>query len=202
MQGGSMRINEGNEMFNLYDGDELVASVNFSVFGRNTAQKVLEDLKKSFLKIKKGDNSIAVVNGEGRSIISFYWHRRDNWRYGIETKQQAIELAKEFVRLYKSDEELPLTRITPSRLGHTMTGVNVYVDDDKIAFFREGRYARKFAEERYSAGINLDDEGLSSHSSAWNKSILTDTSTIKEQSSQDWVKALMKYMDDNWGRCD
>ena len=49
MQGGSMRINEGNEMLNLYDGDDLVASVNFSVFGRNTAQKVLEDLKKSFL---------------------------------------------------------------------------------------------------------------------------------------------------------
>lgn len=205
MQGGLMRISEEFGMMNLRDGDVVIASINFSRVDKIKAKEILEEIKNYYEpRIDKGGSCVDVVIN-GRTVLSFYWAEKDRWKYGIRTKDEAVELAEEFVRQYK--EGLKHSNIEPIKVMYSCSGsVTLYdKDDDEIAIFETKDLADKFLDTMEFVDMSRFDEyGLESSAPMWDRSIRHQYSTkeIKDKPVLEWILSLMQYMNDNWERCE
>lgn len=208
MQGGLMRINEEFGMMKLRDGDEVIASINFSRVDKIKAKEILKGIKhecdSSEPRIDKGGSCVDVVIN-GKTVLSFYWAEKDRWKYGIRTRDEAVELAEEFVRQYK--EGLEHSNIEPIKMMYSFSGsVTLYdKDDEEIAIFETKDLADKFLNTMEFVDMSRFDEyGLESSAPMWDRSIRHESSIkeIKGIPVDEWILSLMQYMNDNWERCE
>jgi len=167
---------------------------------KQIAEKIRSEVLTQYPLISQNGPSVYVDCGED-SIISFYWAEDDDWKYGIKSKKKAMELAKEFVRLYMLDE-LPSTEKVALTIKNGLNDTHVYKNGRKIAEIDSYEKARKLYSDGYR---NITDEialhGLQSHSSKWDRSILSRSLNPTELTH--YCMLLMEYMDKNWrDECD
>jgi len=160
-------------------------------------EKIYDDL---ILKpIYTSDSTTVYISKNGKELLSIYWGENDDWRYGIKTKEEAEELAREFIRLYELDE-LPKPKVKTVRIPYTCgSTVPVEVDGETVAEFGSRREAKEF----FSDYLNLDDEwsswGLHSHHGGWDRSIRR--GSLEGRELRKYVLLLCDYMNENWDRC-
>ena len=204
-----MRINKDFGMLHLVDDSLIIASANWEMLGKDKAENFLEEIKHEYesdkARVREGCNSIDVVVNK-KTLLSFYWSKKDKWKYGIRTKEEAIDLAGEFARQYNSEGYRPSSEIMLVKRKSMIDEVLVYDSDDElIATFESSRLADMFLDSiNCVAEVYFDPWGLESSSPAWDRSIRHE-SKIKEIKGipvNEWILSLMQYMNDNWERCE
>lgn len=209
MQGGLMRVNNDLGLLHLMDGTEIIATVNWERVGMMKARDILAEIEKECEAKKptvRETGSSIEVKQSGKTLLSFYWSDKDKWRYGIRTKEEALELAEEFVNQLDNPQDYPSCNITIVKKEFTCGSVAVFdKDDNKIAIFESNRMADLFLDSIDCVPLDkFDPWGLESSSSAWDRSIRHSSSLtkIKDIPIDDWILSLMQYIDDNWRRCE
>jgi len=188
------------------DGCTIVTVVNKdmdsrSPFSKEEATEIVEDIYdklKMRPTIQHQCDRISVVKG-CQTLIVVYWGERDKWRYGIRTKEEAIEIASEFVRLYSLDT-LPQPIVCPIKYSYDWDGVSVVdINGNTLAKFSSKSNARCYFRD-YLDNNEINNDGLKSHHSGWDRSIRR--GTIKGKELKRYILLLLDYIDENWGRCD
>ena len=136
------------------------------------------------------DGSAISVFDKTKKLISFYWHEDDDWKYGIRTKEDAIELAEEFIRLYKMDYFPPAT-IRDAKIEYFQPFYHVISNHKRVAKFRDERDARDYKKSITGDAV-VDTIGLLSHSGKWVNSIYKCSDSIDIQT---YCELLMDFMD-------
>jgi len=136
------------------------------------------------------DGSTIKVRKGTTNLIAFYWNENDDWKYGIRTKEDAIELAEEFIRLYKMDH-LPILTTNYVKIEYLSPFYHVINNHKRVAKFRSERDARDY-KKKLTGGAVVDEIGLLSHSGKWVNSIYKCDDSIDIQI---YCRLLMDFMD-------
>lgn len=160
-------------------------------FPKRTLKDMVETITKKYDTVQcYSDGSAINVVDRTTKLIAFYWDKNDDWKYGIRTKEDAIELAEEFIRLYKMDH-LPLLTTNYVKIEYLAPFYHVINNHKRVAKFRNEKDAKEY-KESFDGGAVIDSIGLISHSGKWVNSIYKCDKSINIER---YCRLLMDYMD-------